>query len=98
MSTATTFRPGSGSVPDRDAIPVKYRWDLHSICSSWEEWTASYARLDAAIGAFKTRQGTLSQSPSSLLDAFKAMDEMGALAYQVWYFARSEEHRLNSSH
>jgi len=87
MSTATTFRPSSGSVPDRDAIPVKYRWDLQSICSSWEEWTASYARLDAAINAFKTRQGTLSQSPSSLLDAFKAMDEMGALAYQVWYFA-----------
>ena len=87
MSTATTFRPGSGSVPDRDAIPVKYRWDLQSICSSWEEWTASYDRLDAAINAFKSRQGTLSQSPSSLLDAFKAMDEMGALAYQVWYFA-----------
>jgi oligoendopeptidase F len=87
MSTATTFRPSSGSVPDRDAIPVKYRWDLQSICSSWEEWTTSYARLDSAINAFKTRQGTLSQSPSSLLDAFKAMDEMGALAYQVWYFA-----------
>jgi oligoendopeptidase F len=87
MSTATTFRPGSGSVPDRDAIPVKYRWDLHSICSSWDEWTASYARLDAAINDFKTRQGTLSHSPSSLLTAFKAMDEMGALAYQVWYFA-----------
>jgi oligoendopeptidase F len=87
MSTATTFRPGSGPVPDRDAIPVKYRWDLHSICSSWDEWSASYATLDAAIGAFKTRQGTLGQGPSSLLDAFKAMDAMGALAYQVWYFA-----------
>ena len=87
MTTATTFRPGSGPVPDREAIPVKYRWDLQSICSSWEEWTASYAKLDAAIGAFKSRQGTLSQGPSSLLGAFTAMDEMGALAYQVWYFA-----------
>jgi oligoendopeptidase F len=74
-------------VPDRDAIPVKYQWDLQSICASWDEWTASYAKLDAAIGAFKSRQGTLSQGASSLLDAFKAMDEMGALAYQVWYFA-----------
>ena len=87
MTTATTFRPGSGPVPDRDSIPVKYRWDLQSVCSSWEEWTASYTKLDAAIGAFKTRQGTLSQGAPSLLDAFKAMDEMGALAYQVWYFA-----------
>jgi oligoendopeptidase F len=87
MSTATTFRPGSGPVPDRDAIPVKYQWDLQSICASWDEWTASYAKLDGAIGAFKSRQGTLSQGASPLLDAFKAMDEMGALAYQVWYFA-----------
>jgi oligoendopeptidase F len=87
MSTGTTFRPGSGAVPERETIPMKYRWDLQSICSSWEEWSTSYAQLDAAIEAFKTRQGTLAQGVASLLGAFTAMDEMGALAYRVWYFA-----------
>jgi oligoendopeptidase F len=74
-------------VPDRDAVPAKYRWNLESICRSWDEWSASYARLDAAIAAFKERQGTLAKGPDSLLEAFKAMDGMGALAYRVWYYA-----------
>jgi oligoendopeptidase F len=87
MTTATPFRPGSGPVPARDAIPEKYRWDLESICRSWEDWSTSYAQLDAAIEAFKKRQGTLARNAGSLLAAFKAMDEMGALAYRVWYFA-----------
>jgi len=87
MTTATTFRPGSGPVPDRDAVPTKYRWNLESICRSWDEWSVSYAQLDAAIGAFKERQGTLAKGAESLLAAFTAMDEMGALAYRVWYFA-----------
>jgi oligoendopeptidase F len=87
MTSATTFRPGSGPVPSRDAIPEKYRWSLESICRSWEDWSSSYTRLDGAIEAFKERQGTLAQGAASLLAAFKAMDEMGALAYRVWYFA-----------
>src|SRR5262245_61744399 len=87
MTSATPFRPGSGPVPARDTIPAKYRWDLESICRSWEDWSTSYAQLDAAIEAFKERQGTLAQNAASLLAAFNAMDEMGALAYRVWYFA-----------
>jgi oligoendopeptidase F len=83
----TTFRPEPGQLPERDAIPVQYTWDLSSICVSWADWSAAYARLDAAIADFKKRQGTLGESPASLLDAFRAMDEMGALAYRVWYFA-----------
>jgi len=87
MTAPTTFRPGSGPVPARDAIPEKYRWNLESICRNWDDWSTSYAQLDAAITAFKDRQGTLAQGAASLLSAFKAMDEMGALAYRVWYFA-----------
>jgi oligoendopeptidase F len=87
MTAAATFRPGSGPVPDRDAIPAQYRWNLESVCRSWEEWSESYSRLDRAIDAFKERQGTLAKGPDSLLGAFEAMDEMGALAYRVWYYA-----------
>ena len=85
--TTSAFRPGSGPVPERDAVPAQYRWDLESICPNWEEWSASYAQLDAATNAFKERQGTLGKGPESLLAAFKAMDDMGALAYRVWYYA-----------
>ena len=87
MPSLDTFRPEPGSLPTRDAIPTRYTWDLTSICKTWDEWQASYKQLDAAIAAFMSFQGTLAQGPERLLASFKAMDEMGALSYRVWYFA-----------
>jgi oligoendopeptidase F len=82
-----TFRPETGTLPPREAIPERYKWDLTSICRDWDEWQAGFRQLEAAIEAFKAFQGTLAQSPAQLLDAFRAMDVMGALSYRVWYFA-----------
>jgi oligoendopeptidase F len=85
MSTA--YRPKPGQLPSRNAIPLAYTWDLSHICRDWDDWTANYRTLEGAIEAFKTRQGTLASGPEALLDAFRAMDEMGALSYRVWYYA-----------
>ncbi|MBI2829213.1 MAG: oligoendopeptidase F, partial [Acidobacteria bacterium] len=68
-------------------MPARYRWDLTAICRDWEDWTCSYRRLEVAIESFKGLQGTLGAGPDRLLAAFRAMDEMGALGYRVWYFA-----------
>jgi oligoendopeptidase F len=87
MPPLESFRPEPGNLPTRDAIPPQYKWDLTSICQSWDEWHAAYTKLDEAIAAFPGFQGTLAQAPERLLGAFKAMDVMGALSYRVWYFA-----------
>jgi oligoendopeptidase F len=87
MPPLDTFRPEPGTLPTRDAIPPRYKWDLTSICPTWDEWHAAYSKLDEAIAAFAGFQGTLAQGPERLVDAFKAMDAMGALSYRVWYFA-----------
>src|SRR6266576_6762728 len=87
MPALEMFRPEPGSLPGRDTIPSRYKWDLTSICATWDDWSTSYTRLDAAIAAFTAFQGTLAQGPERLLAAFKAMDEMGGLSYRVWYFA-----------
>ena len=87
MPPLDTFRPEPGSLPTRDAIPARYKWDLTSICATWDDWSAGYKQLDEAIAAFTAFQGTLAQGPERLLAAFKAMDEMGELSYRVWYFA-----------
>jgi oligoendopeptidase F len=84
---ATAFRPQTGTLPDRPTIPARYTWDLTSICRDWDEWTAHYRELDAAIESFKTLQGTLARGPEQLLAAYRAMDAMGVLSYRVWYFA-----------
>jgi len=87
MPTLDTFRPEPGSLPTRDAVPDRYKWDLTSICATWDDWSTGYKRLDDAIAAFTAFQGTLAQGPDRLLAAFKAMDQMGELSYRVWYFA-----------
>ena len=87
MPALDTFRPEPGNLPTRDAIPPRYKWDLTSICKSWDEWHTAYTKLDEAIAAFPAFQGTLARGPERLLAAFTAMDAMGALSYRVWYFA-----------
>ena len=87
MSPVDTFRPEPGVLRPRDEIPGRYKWDLTAICRDWDEWTRSYRQLEAAIEAFQVFQGTLATGPDRLLAAYRAMDEMGALAYRVWYYA-----------
>ena len=82
-----TYRPEGSQLPARADIPSRYTWDLTSICRDWEDWSSSFASLDAAITAFTAFQGTLARGGDALLAAFTAMDEMGALAYRVWYYA-----------
>jgi oligoendopeptidase F len=87
MPEVDTFRPEPGTLRTRDEIPDKYKWDLGSICPDWDDWTAAYKRLEVAVEAFPAFQGTLAAGPDQLLAAFRAMDDMGALSYRVWYFA-----------
>ncbi len=87
MPQVETFRPQPGTLPAREDIPDRYKWDLAAICGSWDEWTRSYRELESAVESFKAFQGTLGQGPEPLLAAFRAMDAMGALSYQVWYYA-----------
>ncbi|MBI4886563.1 MAG: oligoendopeptidase F [Acidobacteria bacterium] len=87
MPPVDLFRPEPGTLRSREEIPDRYKWDLAGICRDWDDWTGSYGRLDAAIEAFGALRGTLAQGPEQLLAAFRAMDEMGALSYRVWYFA-----------
>jgi len=94
-----TFRPEAGQLPTREAIPLKYTWDVSAICRDWDEWTAQYRELEAGIEAFSKFQGTLGRDPASLLAAFRAMDDMGALSYRVWYYASlqyDEDQRNNA--
>src|SRR5882762_4125858 len=87
MPPLETFRPEPGSLPTRDKIPSRYKWDLTSICATWDDWSADYTRLDEAIAAFTAFQGTLAQGPERLLAAFQALDDMGELSYRVWYYS-----------
>jgi len=100
MPSLETFRPAKGRVVARNDVPSRYKWDLTAICPDTDEWQGAYRQLDASIESFKQFQGTLSQSADRLLEAFKAMDAMGALSYRVWYYAslKYDEDQRNNEH
>ena len=74
-------------VPARSDIAPPYTWDLSAIFPSWDAWEAAFADLDAAIERYKAHEGTLAQGSDRLLQAYRDADDLGQLAYRVWYYA-----------
>ena len=70
----------------REQIPERFKWNLKDIFVSWDDWEASYKKLEAGIGRYAALKGTLAEGPERLLEAFKLSEELGQLAYRVWYF------------
>jgi oligoendopeptidase F len=83
--TATAEPPRARS-RRREDIPQKYKWKLEDIFPGWAEWEAGYARLDAGVADYAALKGTLAGGADRLLDAFRLSEELGQLAYRVWYF------------
>jgi oligoendopeptidase F len=70
----------------RAEIPDSFKWNLGDIFDGWDAWQAAYATLDAGIDRYARLKGTLADGPDSLLKAFRLSEELGQLAYKVWYF------------
>ncbi len=91
MDVPELFAPAEATAApplrDRDQIPDRFKWNLSSIFPTWDGWTEGYQALDAKISAFAALQGTLAEGPASLLSSLKLRDDIGQLAYRVWYFA-----------
>jgi oligoendopeptidase F len=87
MPQTQLYRPEPGHLPERTAIPDRYKWHLADICRNWDEWTGLYRELADGIEKLRAFEGTLSRGGAQLLSAFRAQDAVGALMYRVWYFA-----------
>jgi oligoendopeptidase F len=70
----------------RAEIPDRFKWNLNDIFESWDAWQTAYATLDRGIERYAELKGTLAKGPDSLLTAFRLSEELGQLAYRVWYF------------
>ena len=71
---------------NRAEIPDRFKWSLQDIFQSWQDWDAAYQQLEAGVDRYATHKGTLSKGPGSLLSAFRLSEELGQLAYRVWYY------------
>ena len=74
------------SYTERSQVPAGYRWDLSQIYPDTTAWRAAIERLTAGIDTFAALRGTLASDPRQLLRAYQLEDDLGQLAYKVWYF------------
>src|SRR3954465_7454114 len=71
---------------NRAEIADRFKWNVTDIFTSWEEWDAAYKQLEAGVERYAKLRGTLARGADSLLAAFEQSEELGQLAYRVWYY------------
>ena len=67
----------NGSIPTRDKIELKYKWDLTHIYQSEDLWEKDFKWIENHTAEYKKFEGTLSQSPETLLECLKFDDQTG---------------------
>jgi oligoendopeptidase F len=85
-SDVAAAQPAATRSRRREDVADRYKWNLTDIFPSWEDWEAGYKRLEAGIDKYASLKGTLAQGPDRLLEAFRLSEDLGQLAYRVWYF------------
>ena len=81
MSTMSDARPR-----ERAAIDDRHKWNLADIYPDWQAWESARAQLERRIEDYAALRGTLAQGPDRLLAAYVLNDELGQLAYKVYFY------------
>jgi len=71
---------------DRGSIADQYTWNLADIYPDWDAWERARAELDRRIEEYAVLKGTLAQGPDRLLAALQLNDDLGQLAYKVYFY------------
>ncbi len=71
---------------NRAELDDRFKWSVRDIFASWDAWQAAYVKLEAGVDRYAALKGTLGESPQHLLKAFRLSEDLGQLAYRVWYY------------
>ncbi len=71
---------------NRSEIAAEFTWNLTDIFPSWDAWDDARKRLEARIDEYAALKGTLHQGGDRLLSAFRLNDDLGKLAYTVYFY------------
>jgi oligoendopeptidase F len=85
-SDVATPEPPHVQTRRREDVPEHFKWNLSDIFPNWDSWEAGYKQLEAGIARYASLKGTLAGGPEALLQAFRLSEELGQLAYKVWYY------------
>ncbi len=71
---------------ERSEIAAEFTWNLNDIFTSWKQWDAARALLESRIDEYAALKGTLAQGAGRILKAFQLNDDLGKLAYTVYFY------------
>ena len=71
---------------NRAEIADTHKWQLDDIYPDWKTWESAFADLEHRIGEYAKLKGTLAHGPDKLLAAYRLNDDLGQLAYKVYFF------------
>jgi len=75
------------SLPLRNEIEEKYKWDLTHVYKTDEEWEKDFNWVEDHISEYKKFEGTLAKSSGDLLSCLKFDDEMGIKLERLHLYA-----------
>jgi oligoendopeptidase F len=81
MTTAAPARSRN-----RLEIDDAFKWNLADIYPDWEAWDRARLELERRIPEYAALKGTLAHDPSRLRAAYRLNDDLGQLAFKVYFY------------
>lgn len=78
------------SIPNRNEVPLKDRWDLSTLYKNDDEWESDLKIIPTLIQKFTSFKSHLADSPDSLLGALKAYEDLYKMIEKVYCYASLE--------
>jgi oligoendopeptidase F len=75
------------AIPARSAIDKKYTWNAESVFASPAAWDAEVKSILESLSNVKQFKGRLKEGPATLIEAFKATEEIVARVMRVVVYA-----------
>ena len=89
MTTALESKQNeTASLPSRDGINDKHKWNLTDIYSDDNAWDEDYKRVQGLIEKAKEFAGKLNESPRKLFDCLEIRSDLNLSVFQLFQYAR----------
>ncbi len=75
------------SLPLRSEVPLEETWDLESIFPTIKDWEAALQEVETRLPEITRYQGRLGESPQTLLEFMKTLEEITILGMKVMVYA-----------
>ncbi|MFW5966023.1 MAG: oligoendopeptidase F, partial [Persicimonas sp.] len=88
MTTAseTASSEETTTVPERNEIEERYKWNLDDIYGDWESWEEDFERCQELMDQLADMKGALSEGPQQVLEAYQLEERIGRMAYKLFRY------------